>query len=145
MDPAWLTLTHGFATIAMTGVIWFVQVVHYPLFAAVGTERFVAFEASHVRRTTWVVAPLMLAELVTAAALAVAPATRGLVPWSGIALLAIAWLSTAFLQVPLHRRLERGFDSDTARRLVATNWIRTVAWTARAAVALALLGCTGSP
>lgn len=139
MAPDWLSLTHAFATIAMTGVIWFVQVVHYPLFAAVGAEQFLAFEARHVRRTTWVVAPLMLVELATTAALALAPATRGPLTWSGIALLAVAWLSTAFLQVPLHRRLERGFDPDAARRLVATNWIRTVAWTARTAVALALL------
>jgi hypothetical protein len=43
------------------------------------------------------------------------------------------------LQVPCHRTLERGFDPAVARRLVATNWIRTVCWSLRLLVALALL------
>jgi len=48
-------------------------------------------------------------------------------------------VSTGFWQVPAHRRLEGGFDVATHRRLVQTNWVRTVAWSARAVIALALL------
>ena len=43
---------HLAATAAMTGLIWFVQVVHYPLFAAVGADQFVAYEVAHQRRTS---------------------------------------------------------------------------------------------
>jgi sterol desaturase/sphingolipid hydroxylase (fatty acid hydroxylase superfamily) len=61
------------ATWFMVGLIWFVQVVHYPLFAAVPAgEPFAAYHRQHVRRTTWVVAPVMLVELVTAVALLLA-------------------------------------------------------------------------
>ncbi|TVQ61807.1 MAG: hypothetical protein EA378_08385 [Phycisphaerales bacterium] len=126
----------------MVGLIWFVQVVHYPLFAGVGSDCFCAYEAWHVRRTTLVVGPLMLGEAATALALAVFVVDGGLpgvLVWGGLGLLAACWLSTAFLQVPLHRRLERGWNEDAGRRLVATNWVRTIAWTARGVIALLLL------
>lgn len=34
--PGALLLVHAAATWAMVGLVWFVQVVHYPLFAQVG-------------------------------------------------------------------------------------------------------------
>ena len=134
-------LIHAAATVAMAGVIWFVQVVHYPLFERVAPERFVEFESAHRRRTTWVVAPLMLAELATAVSLALRP-PAGVWPWApriGLALLVLVWLSTFAVQVPLHEKLSRGFDAAVHRRLVRGNWVRTVAWSARAAVALGML------
>ena len=142
MDLATLvTFVHAAATLAMTGLIWFVQVVHYPLFAQVGVRRFATYETQHVRRTGYVVMPLMLTEIATAAWLAVSPPnpdTNWLV-YSGLVLLALIWLSTAVLQVPCHRRLEAGLDVAIVRRLVASNWIRTVAWTARAVIAMLLI------
>ena len=63
-----LTL-HAVATISMVGVIWYVQLVHYPLMALVGNGNFPKFESEHQRRTTWVVAPLMLTEAATAVTL----------------------------------------------------------------------------
>ena len=63
----------------------------------------------------------------------------GAATWVGVGLLAGAWLSTALIQVPCHRRLERGFDAAAHARLVRTNWIRTALWSARGIVALVLL------
>lgn len=132
-----LLLVHAGATVAMAGLVWFVQLVHYPLFAHVGRDGFARYEAQHTRRTTWLVAPLMLAEAATALVLlAVDPSVLTAV---GAVLLGVVWLSTALVQVPLHRRLERGFDADAHRRLVRSNAVRTAAWTGRAAIALALL------
>jgi hypothetical protein len=51
-----------------------------------------------------------------------------------VALVGIAWASTAFVQVPLHGTLARGFDEDAHARLVATNWVRTIAWSGHAAL-----------
>ncbi|MFT4843498.1 MAG: hypothetical protein ACI8UD_003169 [Planctomycetota bacterium] len=132
---------HASATLAMTGLIWFVQVVHYPLFSSVDAPSFCEYAAQHVRRTGYVVGPLMLVEVATASWLAIWPSTdeAAITCYAGLALLAVAWLSTALLQVPCHRRLEKGKDLATIHRLVATNWIRTVAWTGRAVVALGLL------
>lgn len=129
-----LLIAHGASTLVMAGIIWFVQVVHYPLFAQAGSSAFPAYEHAHAARTTWVVAPPMLIELGTAVALiALAPSVAPTAV-AGLALLAIIWVSTFTLQVPCHARLARGFDPEVHRRLVSTNWIRTVAWTARAAL-----------
>ena len=133
-----LLLLHAASTLAMTGLIWFVQRVHYPLFPYAAEGDFRAFAADHQRRTGWVVGPLMLVEAGTATALLFSPLSPTLV-WLGGLLLASIWLSTALVQVPIHRQLAAGFDPRAARRLVATNWWRTVAWTARSAIALALL------
>jgi len=132
-----ILLIHAASTLAMAGLIWFVQIVHYPLMGAVGSREFVAYEQAHTRRTTWVVGPLMLAEAVTAGMLALA--RPGTLTLAGAALLAVIWLSTAALQVPLHRRLSSGRSDAAIASLVRGNWIRTAAWTARAAIALALL------
>lgn len=131
-------LTHAAATVAMAGLIWFVQIVHYPLFASVTRSAFPAYEQRHMQRTSWVVGPLMLVEAVSAVCLVCLCPQTALV-WAGLVLLAVVWLSTAFHQVPQHRRLAEAFDQDAHRSLVASNWIRTAAWTMRALVALYLL------
>jgi len=122
------------ATLYMTGLIWFVQLVHYPLFAKVGTENFAAYESLHRHLTGVAVAPAMLLELATAVVLAVhpPPLLRSEWAWAGLALVAVIWASTFLLQVPQHDILQRGFAARSHERLVATNWIRTAAWTLRA-------------
>lgn len=50
----------------MVGVIWFVQVVHYPLFVRVGPSGFSTYSGAHSRLTGYVVGPPMLVEMATA-------------------------------------------------------------------------------
>ena len=139
MDHAPILLIHALATLAMTGLIWFVQLVHYPLMARVGADHFRRYEHEHTRRTTRIVAPLMFAELGSAGwILAAGAAPRGLAV-AGVLLLAAIWGSTFLVQVPLHARLGRGFDARAHARLVTTNWARTAMWSARAAVALGMI------
>ena len=137
-----LILVHLFCTIAMVGVIWFVQIVHYPLFRLVGVDGFSAYESVHQSRTTYVVAPLMLIEAATAIGLfftTIAAESLFLYCiWAGVVLLAINWISTFFVQVPAHSKLSEAFDASTHTWLVRSNWIRTVAWTARGVVACVL-------
>jgi len=120
----------------LTGVIWYVQIVHYPQFADVGEPAFRRYHARHSTLTTYVVAAPMVAELALAVALIfVRPAAM---PRS-LALLAAAlagfvWIATFFVSVPLHGRLDQGYDDAVVRRLVRTNWLRTLAWTASLAL-----------
>ncbi len=136
-----LLLTHAAATLVMVGVIWFVQIVHYPLMARVAAGKFAAYEREHQNRTTLVVAPTMLVEAATATLLLVIPLPGGgrVLPAVGIGLLAVIWLSTFFVQVRLHSRLADGFDAAIHRRLVQSNWVRTAAWTGRGILALVML------
>ena len=57
----------------------------------------------------------------------------------GAALVLALWLTTALLSIPAHQRLASGFDSAAHRSLVRANWIRTLAWTARGLIAMAML------
>lgn len=125
----------------MVGLIWFVQIVHYPLFVQVGPERFVDYEVAHQRRTSYVVGPLMAVEGVTALTLLVA-APDGIgpaLPLFGAGLLAVIHTSTVALQVPAHAKLAGSHDASVIRRLVRTNWIRTIGWSARGGIAVAML------
>ena len=125
---------HIAATLFMTGVIWFVQLPHYPLFGDVGEDSFRRYHAEHTRRTTWVVFPPMAIELVTAILLVVKDPT--MLRLVGLGLVLLIWGSTAGLQVPDHQRLAKGLDVSIVRRLVMTNWLRTVAWSVRSAICL---------
>ncbi len=120
----------------MVGVIWTVQIVHYPMLATMSALTPVTAAVEHQRRISWVVGPLMAAEGVTALVLLFdRPATMGwLSAWLAAGLLGAALLSTVLLQVPLHTRLADGHDDDVARRLITTNWVRTLAWTGRGVV-----------
>ena len=125
----------------MCGLIWFVQVVHYPLFDGVGEEGFTRYAGRHRVRTTVVVAPLMFLELGCAIALLPlfgAPTDPALA-YAGFALVALVWGVTFFVSVPLHTKLDRAFDVRTHRALVLTNWVRTALWSGRLAVAMAML------
>ena len=115
----------------MVGLIWLIQIVHYPLFAFVGKDAFVSYASQHVRSITLIVAPIMLIELVTSIALFSfrPPAVQKWMVILGMFLVAVAWISTWLLQIPAHEKLVSGFDSAAYLRLVGTNWIRTIAWT----------------
>lgn len=134
-----LLLVHVFSTVFMVGLIWFVQVVHYPLFAKVGHEQFRTYEELHQRLTTWVVGPAMLVELATAVLLLkYVPDTSQTLAWSGVGLVIVIWLTTALLSVPAHNSLAIEYSTAAWHRLVSTNWIRTVAWTVRGILVLVL-------
>lgn len=136
-----LALVHAAATWSLVGLIWFVQLVHYPLMGRVGRAEAAGFAAAHQRRIALLVTPLMLTEAFTALALvANPPAARDrFLPALGLTLLVFIWASTAMLQMPMHGRLLAGADPAAHRRLVRTNWIRTLLWSLRGLVAAVLV------
>ena len=148
-------MLHAGATWFMVGLIWFVQVVHYPLMGAVPASGFVAYQRGHQRLTTFVVAPAMLLEACSAIFLLLIPhlasdnawndrwGGTSIITWIALLLLAVVWVSTFCIQVPLHGRLSAGFDAAVWRRLVATNWLRTICWTLRGVLAIVLLRSPG--
>ena len=118
----------------MTGIIWFVQLVQYPSFAQVDSASFAAFHTHHSSTISLIVAPLMVAEAISGLAFLWLP-LRVQTPWQiwlGIGLIAFIWASTFLLQVPAHSQLASGFEERSWRTLVRSNWLRTIAWSARA-------------
>lgn len=139
-DPSVLVV-HAVSALILVGLIWTVQVVHYPLMAMVGRDRFVAYEAAHAPRMAAVVMlPWTLQGLTTAWLLLARP--DGVPTWSlavAAVTAAVPVLVTVVWSVPAHARLGDGFDPTTHRRLVRTNWIRTWGWTLHGTNAVAML------
>lgn len=114
----------------MTGLIWLVQLVHYPSFQFVNPQRFQEFHHQHSNRITCIVAPLMGLELLTALLL-VYERGDSYAWWLNLLGVVVIWACTAFLSVPLHHQLASGYDYDKVNALVVTNWPRTLIWTVR--------------
>jgi len=110
----------------MTGLIWVIQLVHYPSFKYVSDAEFAEFAKFHASRISYLVIPLMIGELTTAFFLLNHS-------WGAYNLFSIVliWLSTFFLSVPCHNKLQQGKDDLQINRLVLSNWPRTVLWSTR--------------
>jgi len=131
----WWWSSHVAVTWALVGLIWVVQCIVYPMMAEWPRDRFKVIHDSYIHRMGQLVGPLMLLEL-TGAIAWVWHAPSSSWAWAAGGLMAIVWVSTGAIQVPLHRKLGGGFSAEIIAKLVITNWIRTWAWTARGVVVL---------
>ena len=141
LTTAIVVLAHLTSTLVLVGVIWTVQVVHYPLMALVGEDRFVAYASSHSPRMAAVVmVPWTVQGMTTLGLLLARPpgVPLGLV-LAAAAAAAVPVIVTVVASVPAHVALGAGFDPAVHRRLVRTNWLRTAAWTAHGPIAVAIL------
>ena len=131
-SPSLFLLCQLASTLPLVGLIWTIQVVHYPLFGAVGESGFIGYHARHSTRISIVVMPLMLVEL----AATVGSFVVGASSWVALIPVVVVWSTTFLISVPLHGRLGAGWNPRVHRALVVTNWIRTAAWTAHGAMLL---------
>jgi hypothetical protein len=108
------------ATIFMSGVLWTMQLLNYPLLALVGRAAFTSYETAHNRRFGLVVFPGVLAALAGTIGLLASPPRQ--IPWWApgceLALVVVIIVSTVMLQGRQHAALARGFDAVTLRGLV---------------------------
>lgn len=115
---------NGLLTSLMTGVIWLVQLVHYPLFLGLDHSTFPKWHQFHSRKITLIVAPLMVLELLISFLLFLGwPMAISILFF---VLTLFIWACTFFISVPLHNCLEeKGFELKVIRKLINTNWLRT--------------------
>jgi hypothetical protein len=127
-------------TWAMVGVIWIIQILQYPQLADVPADAFADFERNHQRRVSIVLALFAPLEIVSALWLFLdpGPIPRWL-PFLGGLILAAIWVATALFYAPIHGRLTTTFDPGLHRRLVHWNWARTIAWSVRGGLVIAML------
>lgn len=120
----------------LTGLIWTIQIVHYPGFLGVGVEKFIAYQHNHMRTISYLVIPLMVTELGLAVWLQFFQQNSlPRITYLATAMVLVIWLSTFFISSRLHGKLStQGYDPQAIQQLVATNWIRTVAWSVRTSV-----------
>lgn len=122
----------------MTGVIWVIQLVHYPSFLYVAEDKFKNFEYFHTKNMSFIVGPLMILEALAAFALLVFSEFQ-IYAWINVAALVCIWLVTIFISVSCHNMLSAGKCDEVIRKLIWTNWLRTILWTLRSLYLLVLL------
>jgi hypothetical protein len=139
-------MLNALATWYMVGVIVFVQVAHYPLFRDINPEGFAAYSERNQWLTSFVVGPPMIVEAAIAACLMIWLATPAgaqlidgrLALWN-VGLLLVIFGVTAIFSIPCHAVLAKRYDLAVIRRLVITNWLRTVTWVGKGILAVQLL------
>lgn len=112
----------------MLGVIWLVQIVQYPSFALLSEDQFKNYHKQHSDRISWIVAPVMLLELITAYWLFY---EIGGINTYYFVITVLIFAATAFVSVPLHNKLSLSKDDRVLSLLIKTNWIRTLLWTTK--------------
>lgn len=121
---------HLAITWMIVGLIWVVQFLVYPQFLRVGAAEFREFHFAHCLRIGLMIVPMVLVESGTAAWL-LYEGMRSMPFLVSLGLIPLIGLSTAIWQAPAHTRLLQGRDDAVISRLILTNWVRTLGWTAR--------------
>jgi hypothetical protein len=131
-----ILLVSFLSTAFNTGLIWTIQLVHYPGFLKVGATSHQQYHAFHMKAISPLVGVSMVAELISSIALLlfIDRLPGNLMIWLSLTLLVGIFIHTAFVAVPLHGKLAGDFSIETAQKLVDTNWWRTFFWSARSLI-----------
>ena len=124
-------LGHLIFTSIMTGVIWVIQIVHYPSFHFIEKELYTAFQKFHMNKISIIVIPIMLAELITGMMLFLYKSSKSPFLIISFVILVLIWLITGVFFSKAHKELMTGYQELVVNQLVVMNWIRTLLWTLR--------------
>lgn len=136
-----LVIIHVVATFFMVGMIWTVHHLHYPLFALVGEETYVAFQQEHVDRigallfVPWLAEGATLLGLLALAFIGGRSELRLPTVVNSLAM-AVVLVISGFWSAPAHGDLSDGFDAAVHDRLMNANLVRSLAWTVCGAAAV---------
>ena len=125
------------STLLLTGLIWTIQLVHYPSFKYVSEEKFSVFMEFHMKNITYLVGPLMLIEIIVSANLFSLAIDKLII--INLLIVTLIWLSTLFLSIPCHNKLKDGYQLQTIKKLTLTNWPRTILWSLKSYVSVLVL------
>lgn len=120
----------------MTGIIWLIQVLHYPLFLQIQAADFSNFHLKHTKVMGFLVGPVMCIELIVGLSLIILQFNY--LTLLNFIFVSAIWGCTFFVSVPLHSQLTRNWDPDLIDRLIRTNWPRTALWTLKLILAFYL-------
>ena len=126
-----MLILHLIATSVMVGVIWIIQLVHYPSFHFIELKQYTTFQRFHMSRISYVVIPAMLTELFTLILIVISMDQIDTLVLASAILLIFIWLITAVFFSGVHQKLTLGYDQTVVDKLVKLNWGRTLLWTLR--------------
>lgn len=134
-----ILLINLFASFFLCGLIWIVQVVHYPFFKYVSNKKFEDAMGFHKKKISYIVVPVMFAELLSSFWLAFFSTSYSNYHITGFIIVLLIWVVTFATQVPLHGKLSQNYDHQLVDKLVRSNWIRTTLWSTKAIIGIWLL------
>lgn len=118
-----------FLAIYNAGCMTTLQLQHYGIYPSVGREHFAEYMSANNRAATLpTIIPAMLLLLSSLVLMVQRPGfVRPYEAAAGLGLNLVALVSTFVWQRPIQGRMARtGYDEANVRRLIATNWIRTI-------------------
>ena len=121
----------------LVGIILITQFVNYPLFKKID-QNFEIIHKEYTKKMGYLVAPIMVLEAITVSSMYIYyPKSNVLILI--ICLTIIIWLSTFLIQVPIHKTISFKKDSKKIKRLISTNYIRTISWCSKLYLSMLLL------
>ena len=132
-----LSLIHLISTAIIVGIIWVIQVVHYPSFYFIERDEYVSFQKFHMDKISYIVVPVMLIESISGFILIYNELNTVLL--ISMILLFFIWVLTGIFFVPIHQKLSSGYQEELVEKLVKINWVRTIFWTIRLLLVMAYL------
>ena len=129
MEIEILSDIHFLSTSLMVGVIWVIQLLHYPTFHFIEESDYVEFQHFHMQRISFIVVPVMIIELLSGFMLVYYFRSNLLILC--LIILLVIWLITFVFFTKLHQSLLGGYDKIIVDKLVQINWSRTILWSLR--------------
>ena len=126
-----ISSTHLVCTSVMVGIIWVIQLVHYPSFHFIRKDIYASFQKFHTDKIAIIVAPVMLIELITGVLLIYMETNIDIVLIVSLVILLAIWILTAIYFYKAHQNLMSGYNKEIINQLIKLNWIRTLLWTFR--------------
>jgi hypothetical protein len=133
----YVILINLLSTFMLTGLIWTIQIIHYPSFKYISPNKFPDFMIFHMNNITYIVMPLMLLELMSASYLLISIFST--VTIINFVFVLFIWLSTCLLSIPCHNKLKVKYDLKTIEKLVITNWPRTILWSLKSILSILIM------
>ena len=124
------------STSVMVGVIWVIQLLHYPSFHFISEKKYIEFQHFHMQRISFIVIPVMLIE--STSALLLAYFFESNLTIILLALVLGIWAITFIFFTNMHQKLTNGYDPSIVDRLVQINWSRTALWSLRLTILLSI-------
>ena len=118
----------------LLGIILMTQFVNYPLLDSYN-ENFHTIHQNYMKRMGYLVGPIMVLEFLIISFLFLLNFENKLTAAMFI-ITCLIWISTFFIQVPVHQGLTNRKEKKLIQSLINTNWIRTILWSVKLMLSL---------